>query len=379
MDRIAHSSHVDIGGGRRGFRSKDTVAGVPGTVVTATHLNATQEEQVRFIEKSGLAPNPNDLEQTARGVRRQRLNYFDAPGGSANALTIVMDPVPADYAEIKGAPIRIKAAATNTAAMTLAIVDVAGPARAITYSDGAAIRSGDIVAGSIFEVEDDGTRFLVTAMPAAAIKRAILKRSRVFFTTTGSFSYTVPAGVYSLIIKAWGAGGGGGYGASQGGASGGGSGGYFELEVDVTPGQVITGVIAAGGLAGFAGSNGLGGGNTTVTVAGVTYSAIGGNGGQNANSGSVGNSQSGGSTAGAVTVSKFGEPSGGGLLGYSGSGILAYGGRGGTAPGGGYGGNSGSGNANNGSAPGGGGGGSANGGTAGAGSRGEVVIEFVQT
>lgn len=378
MDRIAHSSAVEIGG-KRQFRSKDTVAGVPGTVVTATHMNAAQEEQVTLIEKSGLEPDASDLMQTARSVRRQRLNYFDAPGGTANALTIVMDPVPADYAELKGTPIRIKAAATNTAAMTLALTGVAGAARAITYSDGSAIRPGDIVAGAIFEVEDDGTRFQIADMPAAAVKRAILKRSRVFFTTTGSFSYTVPAGVYSLIVKGWGAGGGGGYGASQGGGSGGGSGGYFELEVDVTPGQVITGFIGAGGLAGFAGNNGLGGANTTVTVAGVTYTAIGGNGGQNANSASVGNSQSGGGVSGAVTVAKFGEPSGGGLLGYSGSGILGYGGKGGTAPGGGYGGNAGSGNANGGSAPGGGGGGSGNGGTPGAGARGEVVIEFVQS
>lgn len=36
MDRIDHPTAVDIGGGRRGFRSKDTVAGVPGTVATAT-------------------------------------------------------------------------------------------------------------------------------------------------------------------------------------------------------------------------------------------------------------------------------------------------------------------------------------------------------
>ena len=30
MDRIVHATAVDIGGGKRGFRSKDTVAGVPG-------------------------------------------------------------------------------------------------------------------------------------------------------------------------------------------------------------------------------------------------------------------------------------------------------------------------------------------------------------
>jgi hypothetical protein len=82
MDRIIHSTAVDIGSGKRGFRSKDTVAGLPGTVVTAGHMNALQEEILAVIEAADIDPDPGDLTQLLQAIRkllpRGRQAYYTA-------------------------------------------------------------------------------------------------------------------------------------------------------------------------------------------------------------------------------------------------------------------------------------------------------------
>lgn len=78
------------------------------------------------------------------------------------------------------------------------------------------------------------------------------------YTSAGTYNYTVPSGVTSLRISLWGAGGGGGGGDSQvvgvyrGEAAGGGGGGgeFHAEEIDVTPGDVLTITVGAGGAGG---------------------------------------------------------------------------------------------------------------------------------
>jgi hypothetical protein len=95
------------------------------------------------------------------------------------------------------------------------------------------------------------------------------------FKESGSYSFTVPAGVRSLMLEMWGAGGGGGGSAEANGSitidpgpcqlgpcgptvlpfipaagGGGGGGGYVRRIVAVEPGQVLTIVIGAGGQGG---------------------------------------------------------------------------------------------------------------------------------
>lgn len=60
MDRINGANTVDIGGGRRGFRSQNAGAGLAGTEVTAAWLNAIQENIAKVIEEAGLALDIND-------------------------------------------------------------------------------------------------------------------------------------------------------------------------------------------------------------------------------------------------------------------------------------------------------------------------------
>jgi len=119
----------------------------------------------------------------------------------------------------------------------------------------------------------------------------------VFITTPKSGSWVVPAGVYSITIQAWGAGGAGGSaehtfsGISAGVRGGGGTGGSFSSTTrQVLPGQIINYTLGAGGVgstldAGQAfpsDSNSGDGGGSSVTVNDQTLvSATGGLGGKN--------------------------------------------------------------------------------------------------
>jgi len=104
------------------------------------------------------------------------------------------------------------------------------------------------------------------------------------WTAPGSYTYTVPAGCYTVRYRGAGAGGGSGGTApvASGMAAvtaGGNAGATMEGTVSVTPGQVLAVVIGAAGAAGDAtGSNGAQGGSSTLTVAGTVYTAPGGHG-----------------------------------------------------------------------------------------------------
>jgi len=149
-------------------------------------------------------------------------------------------------------------------------------------------------------------------------------------TFTASGSYTVPAGVTSLIIECWGAGGGGSTRTSDGTFTGGGGGGgaYARSTITVTPGNAYNFIVGTGGAAS---SNG---GNSSFNATSVV--AAGGRGGTN-NSATAG---SGGSTASSTgtllyaggngangTASSGG---GGGGAGSNGAGGAASGATGGT-------------------------------------------------
>lgn len=81
------------------------------------------------------------------------------------------------------------------------------------------------------------------------------------FTSAGTDTYTVPSGVTSVIVKAWGGGGGSGGGGSFGGSSGdGGGGGYTTSTLSVTPGEDLSVRVGGGGGGGNISGTGGGGG-----------------------------------------------------------------------------------------------------------------------
>ncbi|WP_189579791.1 Ig-like domain-containing protein, partial [Mongoliitalea lutea] len=168
------------------------------------------------------------------------------------------------------------------------------------------------------------------------------------FTTPGTFTFVVPAGVTGLTVEAWGAGGGGG-GISGGligtrDSRGGGGGAYARSVLSVNPGEVYTVVVGAPGSGGAAGdNNGTNGGFSSFGSAPLVRAA-GGLGGASNTSGAGG---VGGSTANSIGSVLFpggnGVRGGGGGAGSNGAGGNANneiggngaavgGGNGGTAP-----------------------------------------------
>ena len=77
------------------------------------------------------------------------------------------------------------------------------------------------------------------------------------FSTAGSSSWTVPAGVTSVTVKAWSGGGGGSYGTPGVGVGG----GFAQGTITVTPLETLTVYVGGGGGAGGGGSGGAGGTN----------------------------------------------------------------------------------------------------------------------
>jgi hypothetical protein len=104
------------------------------------------------------------------------------------------------------------------------------------------------------------------------------------FSTPGTYQWTCPAGITTVLAECWGAGGGGSSGLpGSGGGSGGGGGEYAaEPSLAVTPGKSYTVVVGAGGSGGagtFSGNKGTAGASSTFKGDSVTVHAFGGGGG----------------------------------------------------------------------------------------------------
>ncbi|NNV23920.1 DUF2793 domain-containing protein [Ochrobactrum pseudogrignonense] len=75
MDRVNGANTVDIGSGRRGFRSQNAAAGIAGTEVTDKILNDVQEEICAVVENAGLVLDPENQQQLW-----EALQLIAAPG-----------------------------------------------------------------------------------------------------------------------------------------------------------------------------------------------------------------------------------------------------------------------------------------------------------
>ena len=143
------------------------------------------------------------------------------------------------------------------------------------------------------------------------------------FTTVGSNTFTVPAGVTKISAVLIGGGGaGGGSGSGSGGNGGGGGGLIYVNDFPVTPGQTLAVIVGAGG-GGVSGGTGGNGGNSSIT--GIA-TAFGGTGGtpdyqQSVGAGGAGEGGSGGATGGSGGRATLNTGAGGGgAAGYSGNG-----------------------------------------------------------
>lgn len=300
MDRIIGTDAVDLSPGKKGFRSKDTVAGVPGTVLTAKWANDVQEELAAIVEISGKALDAARRDQVIQAIRSQRTNYTGPFGGTANAVSIALVPAPASWADMVGMPIRGVVVANNTGPATLAVGGLAG-VKDIVRADGSPLVRDDLVVGQITDLVFTGTVFQVEGLKTSNLP----PRQQQIYDVAGSYTFVTPPGVYRLFCRLCGGGGGaGGVGRLSDGRArpggGGGAGGYAEGWINVTPGQSIPVTVGGAGVGGSASSgaspsDGTGGSAGGTSSVGAWMSTTGGvGGGSSPGAGGAGGVGSGG-------------------------------------------------------------------------------------
>ena len=190
-------------------------------------------------------------------------------------------------------------------------------------------QSSLVVGGATTAVCNPGDVWLIQSTGTAFLLNRLVGSNSVVYTS-GTNTFTVPAGVYQVYAECWGGGG----GATQ--ATGAGAGGYAAGWINVTPAGTITATVGAGGTT--SGTPGGDGGASTFS----TFTANGGVGGSSgiaaggtATGGTINiTGGNGGSQSTNVYVSAFAS---GGAAPRGGLGFLGTNGGNGVVPGGGAG------------------------------------------
>lgn len=151
------------------------------------------------------------------------------------------------------------------------------------------------------------------------------------YSSQGTSTFTVPTGITSLTVKAWGGGGGGGGGGSGAAGGAGGAGGYVTGTLAVTAGETLNVYVGGGGGGGTVNTNGLGGGGggyssiyRASTALAIASGGAGGGGGRSTSVGSAGGA-GGGTTgvagSGGTQGGSGGTQSAGGAAGTTGNNV----------------------------------------------------------
>lgn len=269
---------------------------------------------------------------------------YGTAGGAANALTVTLDPAPYPSSWTALRLFMVKCIANNTGAATIAPNGLA--ARSIVLPDGSALGAQALRTNSIAVFYNDGTNVQLFGLIGGNATLAPLvpgARGSHAVTTAGTDNWTVPAGVYNIMVELVGGGGGGGGAGASIGGTGGGAGALVAGVFAVTPGATVTTVVGAGGAGGVAGADGTDGGNSTIVSLGLTAGGGGKGHFDGATGGASGapvggqkNLNGGGGGSGFYIASAYRlGGTGGGILGTGG---LPNGGLAGTSGGGGAGG-----------------------------------------
>lgn len=150
-------------------RNANPAAGIRGSWPDGDGYQQIIDEICGVILKSGLALQAADSAQLIKAIRSQKLNYAQA-GGTANAITITIDPEPSALADLLGVPLRIKTGSTpNSAATTLSVNGLV--ATDVKGADGLDLLAGELPAGTIFEVAYNGLFFQIINRPVPSAQR----------------------------------------------------------------------------------------------------------------------------------------------------------------------------------------------------------------
>ena len=291
------------------YVDKDVPGAVRGSAVPAAAIEEPQREIVDAITRSGQVPGAG--RQLAKAVQSGKFNFAVA-AGTVNAITAVLNPAPASWADLVNVPLYVRISATNTAIATLAVSGLPGT-KSILRDDGTPVAAGDLVATSVALMRYDGANVKVEGLLTSR-----LPTKNVFFRSTpGTVNWVVPDGVYKIRPRVWGGGGGGGGShANNTAGAGGNGGGYAEGTYDVTPGQVLAVTVGAGGVAGT--GTGTAGGTGGTSSVGSLLSATGGSGGGGSQTaGNVGGAGVAGTAAGIGLGGAINIPGGGAANAYN--------------------------------------------------------------
>ena len=124
-----------------------------GSIPPAEAFEHPMRELVAVIDNSLIAPSEEDLQQVAKAVRSQRMNYAEDTG-TINTLSVAFDPPIISYNI--GLPIRVKIRNTNTGPAT---IDAGGGRVSVKKPTGAEMAANDLPAGGLAEMVFDGTAF----------------------------------------------------------------------------------------------------------------------------------------------------------------------------------------------------------------------------
>lgn len=202
----------------------------------------------------------------------QRVHY-GIDEGTQNNIVANVSPDIAGY--VAGALYQIRVLFPPSEAC-VANLDQRG-ARAVVRSDGTQVQSGDWGAGDILLMSDDGSVLRVQGIRSSNLPARRLSS----YVVAGSYTFTVPPGVFWIFAEC--VGGGGGTWLSGGGGSGGYAAGWFS----VRPGDTIALVVGAKGVGANNGNNAVAttGGTTTVGSLMQASGGTGGRGGLNSSGG----------------------------------------------------------------------------------------------
>ncbi len=333
-------------------KASPTLTGTPKAPTAAAGNNSTQLATTAFVQ-AALVALINGAPATLDTLKEIAAAINNDPNFSTTMNNALALKAPLASPALTGIPTAPTAAQTvnNTQIATTAFVKAAlaalvgsSPAALDTLNELAAALGNDpnfattmtnALAG---KQPKDSTLTALSGKDVAGILtylglRDVAHSQMTSYLVAGTFTFTVPNGVYRIKCRVIGGGGGAGGSASAKSGGGGGAGGYAEGWIDVTPGQTITITVGIGGSGGTAGNFGVSGGLSSIgsymSASGGAYGDAGGGGtgaggfggtGTGGSVNSVGSDGSDGTTTGAVGAGAGGGSALGGSTRSGGSG-----------------------------------------------------------
>ncbi len=172
-------------------------------------------------------------------------------------------------------------------------------------------RSADWIATEYNNQNSPATFYAYGALAYNGRQTAAGSYGAAFNTPTNSATWTVPVGVNSITVKAWGGAGAGGAIVSGKNGGPGGAGGFVQGTLTVTPGSILN--IYVGGAGSASSTLGGGGGGYSAVANSAGYLLIAGGGGGGGSADAAGPGSAGGAGGGSSGVA--GTTAGGGATG----------------------------------------------------------------